>query len=153
MLEAPNLKACWAAACAAAASCGARLSLFRANSGKAWLSGAGPAVRQPDGSVIVPAARPVALGLALVSGDPVPGQADTQGWTEVIVTLEMVGRPIAVYTAIEMKRTKGGRTSDDQANFVHQVAKAGGIAGVANTPAVAQAIIRDWMCERGVRPA
>lgn len=150
MLEAPNLKAIWMAAVAAAARLRARTSLFRTNSGKAWLSGAGPVQRLADGSVVVPAARPVALGLALVNGDPVVGQSDLQGWTEVVVTPEMVGQPVAVFTAIECKRTKNGRTSEDQANFVAQVTKAGGIAGVANTPAVAQSIITDWLRARGV---
>lgn len=150
MLETHNLKSIWQAAVAAAARYGARLSLFRTNSGKAWLSGAGPARRQPDGSVVVPAARPVALGLALVNGNPVPGQSDLGGWLSMTVTQEMVGQLIAVYVAIEAKRTEGGVISEDQLNFVAQVTKAGGIAGVANTPAVAQAIITDWLRQRGV---
>lgn len=119
--------------------------LFRVNTGKAWLSGAGPVQRLQDGSVLVPAARPVALGFGLPSGDPVVGAADLCGWTTVEVTPAMVGKRVAVFTSIETKRTKGGRTSGDQINWMEQVQKAGGIAGVANSPEFAQSIIDDWM--------
>lgn len=149
MLETTNLKSIWMAAVGAARAVGAQLSLFRTNSGKAWLAGAGKPYRLPDGSMVVPGARPVALGLGLVNGDPVPGQSDLNGWLSVLVTPEMVGQRIAVFTALEAKRTEGGRTSADQINFVDQVTKAGGIAGVVNTPAVAQAIITDWLRARG----
>lgn len=149
MLETPNLKSIWMASVGAARAVGAQLSLFRTNSGKAWLAGAGKPQRLADGSMLIPGARPVALGLGLVNGDPVPGQADTCGWLSMVVTQQMVGQRIAVFTALEAKRTEGGRTSADQSNFVDQVTKAGGIAGVANTPAVAQSIITDWLRERG----
>lgn len=151
MLETPNLKAMWLAATAAAAGMGARLTLFRTNSGKAWLPTAGKVERLANGSVLVPGGRPVALGFGLVSGDPVPGQADTNGYLSVIVTPEMVGKRIAVFAAMEGKRTTGGRTSDDQLNYIAQVRAAGGIAGVANTPATAQALFTDWLREHGVR--
>lgn len=149
MLETPNLKSIWMAAVGAARAVGAQLSLFRTNSGKAWLAGAGKPYRLPDGSMVVPGARPVALGLGLVNGDPVAGQSDLNGWLSMVVTPQMVGQRIAVFTALEAKRTEGGRTSGDQLNFVNQVTQAGGIAGVANTPAVAQSIITDWLRERG----
>lgn len=120
--------------------------LFRVNTGKAWLSNQGPGGvrRLEDGSVHILAARPIALGFANPKGDPVVGTADLIGWTSITITPEMVGARVAVYTAIETKRTTGGRTSDAQAGFIAQVLKAGGIAGVANTPAVAQAIVRDY---------
>lgn len=120
--------------------------LFRVNTGKAWLSGMGPAGvrRLTDGSVHIQAARPIALGFARPNGDTVVGTPDLIGWTSVLITPDMVGCRVAVYTAIETKRTKGGRTSEDQANFIAQVVKAGGIAGVANTPAVAQSIVKDY---------
>ena len=49
----------------------ARVTLFRANSGKAWLSGGGKVEVDARGTAHVPFARPVALGLALTSGDTV----------------------------------------------------------------------------------
>jgi hypothetical protein len=120
--------------------------LFRVNTGRAWLSGMGPpGVRKlTDGSVHIMAARPIAMGFSRPSGDPVVGTPDLNGWTPVTITPDMVGCLVAVYTAIETKRSKGGRTSDDQANFIAQVVKAGGIAGVANGPEAARKIISDY---------
>lgn len=120
--------------------------LFRLNSGRAWLSNLGPAgvKKLSDGSVLLQAARPIPLGLATTSGDPVVGQSDLFGWTEVVITPEMVGQVVPVVTAFETKRSKGGRASDGQINFVDQIERAGGIAGVANSLDAAMAIVRDW---------
>ncbi len=120
--------------------------MFRINTGRAWLSGMGPAgVRKlTDGSVHLLAARPIALGFSRTNGDPVSGTSDLVGWTSVLITPDMVGCRVGVFTAIETKKTKGGRTSDDQRNFIDQVHRAGGIAGVANTQESAKKIIEDW---------
>lgn len=120
--------------------------LFRVNTGRAWLSGMGPAgVRKlTDGSVHIQAARPIAMGFSRTNGEPVKGTADLNGWTSVVITPAMVGCRVAVYTAIETKKSTGGRTSDDQANFIEQVQKAGGIAGVANSPEAARAIVAGY---------
>ena len=128
----------------------ARVTLFRSNSGKAWLSGAGPARRLDDGSVLVPAARPMALGLALASGDTVPGLGDLTGWTDVVITPDMVGRRLPVFTSIECKASSGGRKRDNQINFVRQVQQAGGIAGFAASDRQAHEIIDAWL--RGDTP-
>ena len=117
--------------------------LFRVNTGKAW-AGGGPPRRLVDGSVVLPAARPIALGFSRPSGEPVAGTSDLIGWTPMRVTADMVGRQVAVFTAIETKKSKGGRTSDDQINFIEQVIKAGGIAGVANSPEAARQIVQDY---------
>lgn len=121
-------------------------TLFRLNSGKAWISNLGPkgVTRLQDGSVIIQAARPVALGFAYPNGEPVVGQLDLGGWTKITITPDMVGREIPVATFIDAKRTKGGRTSSDQQNFADQVTKAGGIAGIANSPEAAVAIVDNW---------
>ena len=120
--------------------------LFRINTGRGWLSGMGPAgVRKlTDGSVHLLAARPIALGFSRTNGDPVAGTSDLIGWTPVLITQDMVGSTCAIFTAIETKKSKGGRTSDDQHNFIAQVHKAGGIAGVANSPDAAKKIIIDF---------
>jgi len=120
--------------------------LFRVNTGRAWLSGMGPpGVRMlTDGSAHLMAARPIALGFAYADGKPVAGTSDLVGWTQVLITPEMVGTRVAVFTCIETKRTKGGRTSQDQQNFIDQVTRSGGIAGVANSPEAAKKIIADW---------
>lgn len=128
---------------------GAMCRLFRVNTGKAWMSNLGPkGVKQlGDGSVLILAARPIALGFGLPNGDPLVGASDLDGWTTVIVSQEMVGRPIAVKTAIETKRTNGGRATEGQINYTEQVKKAGGIAGIANSPEAAKQIILDWLAQ------
>lgn len=122
--------------------------LFRLNTGRAWISGLGPkgVQRLSDGSVRIAAARSIALGLSAPNGDPIIGACDLPGWTSVVITPEMIGRTVAVFTSIECKPTKGGRVSKEQANWMEQVQKAGGIAGVANSPESALKIIDQWAC-------
>ncbi len=126
----------------------ARATLFRANSGKAWLSGGGKVEVDARGTAHVPFARPVALGLALTSGDTVPGLSDLAGWTDVVITPEMVGCRVPVFTAIETKESGGGRRRENQINFVQQVQKAGGIAGFAASEQQANEIIEAWLSGR-----
>jgi hypothetical protein len=125
--------------------------LFRLNGGKAWMSNLGPkgVITLPDGSKLIKAPRPVGLGFTMTNGDSVPGQSDLGGWTKVTITPEMVGKDIAVFTAIETKRSKGGKASDDQLNFVDQVQRQGGIAGIANSVDAARKIIEQWASKIG----
>ena len=118
--------------------------LFRLNTGQAWLPGAGPAQRLKDGSVLVPAGRPVAMGFGMPNGKPVVGAGDLIGWTTIKVTPEMVGHEIAVVTSIETKRTQGGRASPEQINWMKQIQRAGGIAGIANSVDAARNIFDAW---------
>ncbi len=69
--------------------------------------------------------RLVAFGLAR-------GSADLIGWRTVVVTPEMVGKRIAVFTSIEVK-TPTGRIAPAQQNWLHAVRIAGGCAGVARS--------------------
>lgn len=124
--------------------------LFRINTGRAWVSGAGPAKVLQDGSALVPAARPVALGLSYPNGDPVVGTPDLIGWTPVTITPEMVGRTIPVWTGIETKASGGGRRREGQINFVQAVQQAGGIAGFASSSRQGLEIIDAW--KRGSTP-
>lgn len=121
-------------------------TLFRLNTGMAWMSNLGPkGVRKlEDGSVHILQARPISVGFSKPDGKPVVGACDLPGLTEVVITPEMVGCKVAVFTSIETKRTQGGKTSDDQKNWMSFVQRAGGIAGVANSPESAQAIVRDY---------
>lgn len=125
--------------------------LFRLNGGKAWMSNLGPkgVITMADGSKLIKAPRPVGLGLTMTNGDSVPGQSDLGGWTSVTITPEMVGKVVAVYTAIETKRTKGGKASDDQLGFIDQVQRQGGIAGIANSVESARRIIEQWASKIG----
>lgn len=118
--------------------------LFRNNAGKAWLSGGGKVKRLTDGSVVVPFARPIALGLAKVNGDSPDGIHDTIGYTSMIITSEMVGRRVAVFTSLEIKESEGGVVTDEQLKFCETIRKAGGISGIASSPGMAQLIINEY---------
>lgn len=124
--------------------------LFRLNTGRGYVSQLGPkgVHRLKDGSIHIEAPRPIALGFGLMSGEPVKGACDLPGWTEIVITPEMVGRTMPVFTSIEAKATEGGRVSPDQKNWMAQVQGAGGIAGVARSPEEALQIVADWKAAR-----
>jgi hypothetical protein len=58
-----------------------------------------------------------------------PGSSDLIGWKTITVTPEMIGQKIAVFTAIEVK-SRWGKTSAKQQNFIDVVRRAGGIAEI-----------------------
>lgn len=58
-----------------------------------------------------------------------PGSSDYIGWESVIVTPEMVGKPIAVFKCIEVK-TEHDRLSPQQRKWNRAVRLAGGISRV-----------------------
>jgi hypothetical protein len=62
------------------------------------------------------------------------GSADLIGWRTIVVTPDMVGRRLAVFTSIEVK-TPTGRLRADQQAWLGAVRGAGGIAGVARSVA------------------
>lgn len=111
-------------------------TVFRQNVGQAWVGS--KVTKTRDGGAFIANARPVQMGLTT-------GSSDLIGWTPVVVTQEMVGQKVAVFTAVEVKRSEGGRTSKDQAHFIDVVTKAGGIAGVANSPEAAVRVVMAWV--------
>lgn len=127
--------------------------LFRLNTGRAWLSNMGPAGVQKlsDGAVLIKSARSIAVGFSDVSGNPVVGALDLNGWTTVEITQEMVGKKVAIYTAIDAKASKGGRQRPEQVNMVEQVTAAGGIAGFANSEEAAHGIVESWLKRFGAK--
>jgi hypothetical protein len=72
-----------------------------------------------------------------------PGGSDLIGWTPIEITPDMVGRTIAIFTAVEVKGPKT-RTTPDQVNFIERIRADGGIAGVARSPADATAITQNF---------
>ena len=78
--------------------------------------------------------RPVQFGLAR-------GSSDLIGWRTVVVTPEMVGTRLAVFTSIEVK-TPAGRLTPQQHAWLGTVRSAGGIAGVARSVRDAEEILR-----------
>lgn len=59
------------------------------------------------------------------------GSSDKIGWTPVLITADMIGQTIAVFTAVEEKTLAYKKLTDDQKNFLDEVVKAGGLAYVA----------------------
>lgn len=69
-----------------------------------------------------------------------PGGSDLIGWTPVLITHEMVGGMLGVFTAIEVKAPRG-RPTEAQLNFLRQVQLGGGIAGIARSTQDALALL------------
>ena len=111
--------------------------LFRNNIAFSW---AGRVVKDrptPNGrNVELVDARPIKSGL-------VKGSSDLVGWTEVEITQEMIGRKVAVFTAIEAK-TPSMRVSKAQTNFIRRLTDAGGIAGIARSAEDAAKLIQEY---------
>lgn len=78
--------------------------------------------------------------------------SDLIGWTPVVITPEMVGKTIAVYTALETKE-EGYKPSgvkqiehyEAQQRFCGIVAKAGGISGIVDSGKAALDVIKKWL--------
>lgn len=60
------------------------------------------------------------------------GSSDLIGYTPTVVTDAMVGKTVAVFTAIEVK-TERGKLTIDQSNFIAVVKRDGGIAMCARS--------------------
>lgn len=60
------------------------------------------------------------------------GSSDNIGWKSVVVTPEMVGKRVAIFTAVEVK-TSRGTTSKEQHAFIEAARQAGAIAFVARS--------------------
>lgn len=70
------------------------------------------------------------------------GSADLIGWYPVEITPEMVGKKVAIFTAVEVK-TPTGRLTKEQADFLDAVKSAGGIAFVARSVEEAERFIKN----------
>jgi len=69
------------------------------------------------------------------------GASDLIGFTPVVITPEMVGQTLAVFTACEIK-TADGRVSKEQADFTNFVRQSGGFGGIARNAEDARKIMR-----------
>lgn len=104
--------------------------LFRNNVALAWVSDGKPikitgrprAVTLQPGDVVLRGARPLHAGLA-------PGSGDLIGWVSREIRPEDVGQTWAVLLSAEAK-DGAGRLEPEQRTWLHNVRKAGGIAGV-----------------------
>ena len=124
----------------AASKLGARL--WRMSVGLAWTGDARKFdktdfVQVNPGDVLIRNARPYKSG--------VTGMSDGIGFMPRVVTLDMVGKPIAQYLAVEDK-TGTGRPTEEQSAFIRMVRSFGGLAGVARSDDEVRAI-----CEGEIR--
>lgn len=76
-----------------------------------------------------------------------PGGADLIGWTSIEITPEMIGRRIAIFTALEVKTSKGRATKEQEA-FVAAVVRAGGIAAITRSEDEAAQTIENFSTNR-----
>lgn len=102
--------------------------IFRTNAGQAFQ---GQVVDRTPGRIILSPYYPIRLG--------VEGMSDLNGWTSVVVTPDMVGKTVAVATAIEVKDR--GKPTPEQMAYIHLVRRMGGKAGVARSVSDARLII------------
>jgi len=94
----------------------------------------GKAKRHTDGTTVtIEHARIIDAGLC-------KGSSDLIGFTSIEITPDMVGQKIAVFTAVEVK-TKTGKPSTEQLNFIKLIRTFGGRAGIARNIEDAQKII------------
>ena len=69
------------------------------------------------------------------------GSSDLIGFRPVVVTPEMVGSTVAIFSAVEVK-TATGAASEEQTQFVGFVLKNGGFAGIARSSEDAKRIMK-----------
>jgi hypothetical protein len=115
------------------------LKIFRNNVGMGWIGESKrittpTTLTLPPGTVIIKNARPLHAGLC-------EGSSDLIGWTTVTITPEMVGKKVAIFSALEIKRDAHANVSPKQRNFLEVVKQNGGIAGIAHSPDGARDII------------
>lgn len=99
-----------------------RTRVFRNNVGMGWQ---GQSTKKGD-VLIIQNPRPLQAGLC-------EGSSDLIGWTTVEVTPDMIGKRLAIFTALEVKVPGGKGPTPEQSNFIQQVQRAGGIAGVVRS--------------------
>ncbi len=76
-------------------------------------------------------------------GIPGKGGSDLIGFHSLRITPDMVGRKVAVFTAIECK-SPNGKIKPEQQRFIDFVTASGGIAGVARSAEEARQIIKNY---------
>lgn len=103
---------------------------FRCNTGQAWSGGpiwrakrTGPHQLQ-KGSIVIENPRPFKTGWP-------KGTSDLIGFSSITIQQDMVGKTVAVFTAIEVKSSKRIKVTKEQHAFVRMVNDKGGIATIA----------------------
>ena len=71
------------------------------------------------------------------------GIADLIGYTEVVITEDMVGRRLPIFTAFEVK-TSSGRPSVEQEKFIAFIRSKGGISAIVRSRDDIDKEINEW---------
>ena len=111
---------------------GREARLFNNPVGNGWM---GKVIAEKGDVVTLARARRVAYGLHV-------GASDLVGWKSLLITPEHVGRTLAVFSALEVKKP-GGRhpVTPDQVRFIDAVLAAGGFAGAVTNTAQARHVL------------
>jgi hypothetical protein len=104
--------------------------LFRANSGTGWTGSS--ITRLANGDMLIKNPRPF-------HGTP-KGFSDLFGVQKITITQDMVGQEIGQFLAMEIK-TKTGKLTDLQRNFLSAVQKNGGKSSVIRSTAEALSLL------------
>ena len=96
--------------------------LFRNNVGLGYM---GTVAREEPPVIVLRNYRYVKYGLHV-------GSSDLIGWKSIEITPDMIGKRVAVFASVEVK-TETGKPTAEQKNWIDQVRKAGGIAGVVRS--------------------
>ena len=105
-------------------------SVWRNETGRFWT---GKPIHKDGQTVTLANAMMIPVGLCV-------GSSDLITITPTVITQEMVGSTVGVFGAIEVK-TKKGRASKEQLNYIDHVQKMGGLAGIARSPQEALEIL------------
>lgn len=106
---------------------------------KEWArSKGGQLYRNPRGLM------PLANGRMMKFGVGPDGAGDLIGPIPVRITQSMVGRTIAVYAEIELKREGGGVIAEHQQRRIDYLRDMGAIAGVARNPVDCEVMLATW---------
>lgn len=116
-----------------------KVILFRSNTGMAYI---GKVVNKTARRVEIEDPRVLHAGLC-------KGSSDLIGWHSVEVTPEMVGKRVAIFTAIEVKG-EDGRLNADQKGFIDRITTDGGCAFVARSDQDAVNEVRLWRIRMGI---
>lgn len=104
--------------------------LFRNNTGTGW---AGKIFRTPMPiSVRLNPEDVIIRNASLLNAGLCKGSSDIIGWKPVIITQDMVGKTVAIFTAIEIKYGST-KTTEEQSNFIDNVIRAGGYGKIVRS--------------------
>lgn len=94
-------------------------------------------LRNNNGAAYDKAGRLIRYGLGHVAPNQPMRSSDLIGWVPVVITPEMVGRTVAVFTAVEVKTEGWKRPTDEreraQEKFINLVRDSGGLSTFATS--------------------